>query len=372
MNFAFRTNANYAVGSGHLRRCLTLASALKETAPDASIFFFTSGSGDYQKLISDGGFSVVDLGSSLSIEEDLEETIATVSKNNIDILIVDNYSINVNYLRNLKPRVKLLVVFDDHMHIKQYPCHVLVNLNLYGHLLDYSCDKNTRLLLGTEFVQLRPEFDPYQEFKRENPDKVKHILVTFGGSDVKGVTIFVVKALSKLKQDFLAYIVTGTNFKRGEDLAKLVGLDSRFIVLPEVGDMAKKIEKTDLAIASPSSIFYELALLKTPCILIGYADNQKLILDYAGKNGLAVSVGEIGSISEGEFSSTIKRLIENKEERDNLSRRLEDLVDGLGRYRLAEALLESYNNQNNPANSQSDEEKGDHLSDPEDAAQEAQ
>ncbi len=346
MNIAFRTNANFAVGSGHLRRCLTLASALKETASDAQIYFLTSGSAEYHKLISEMGFSPIDIGSSLSIDEDLQETIKAVFDHKLDVLIVDNYGINENYLRNLKPRVKLLVIIDDFMHIKQYSCHILVNLNLYAHLLDYHCDKDTQMLLGTEFVQLRKEFDSYSDFKRENPETVKHILVSFGGSDIKGVTIFAVKALKKLKENFLVYVITGRSFRRGEELAQLVGLDSRFVILPEVSDMARRMEKIDLAISSPSWTFYALAFFKTACVLICYVDNQKLILDYAGKNGLAVAVGEIGSIDVDELTSALSKLINDKESRDNLSRRLDELVDGLGRYRLAESILSSFNDRN--------------------------
>ncbi len=358
MNIAFRTNANFAVGSGHLRRCLTLATALAETAPDSKIFFLTSGSGEYHKLISEMGFSSVDIGSSLSIDEDLEETIKALSQNNIETLIVDNYAINVNYLRNLKPRVKLLVVMDDHMHLNQYPCHILVNVNLYAHILDYHCDKDTQMLLGTEFVQLRKEFDQYADFKRENPEKVKHILVSFGGSDIKGVSLFAVAALKKLKDNFMVFVITGRSFRRGEELAKLIGLDSRFVIFPEVNDLAKRMENIDLAISSPSTTFYELAFFKIPSVLICYADNQKLILDYAGKNGLAVAIGEIGSINLDELSHALSQLINSKNDRDNFSRRLDELVDGLGRYRLAEAILGYSDSKSADSDDEADDETG--------------
>lgn len=341
MKIGFRVNANFKTGSGHLQRCLALASGFKETDPSCEIFFLTSDSAEYASRITDAGYASIDLGPITFTYHDLELTEDAVEKNKIDILITDSYAIDENYLSSLKKKV-FLVVIDDFMHLKNYSAHAIVNPNAYAHLLEYKCDEGTELFLGTEFAQLRQEFDEYQDFRRENPDIARRILITFGGSDLKGASVLAVKALKMMDEKFTATIITGRAFKNGEPLAREIGLDSRFIVLSDVHDIARRMASSDIAVASPSVTFSELLLFKIPTVLITQADNQVMIAEYAGKNGLAVSMGDIDAIDAALLSKTFARLISDKAERDRISARIDDLVDGLGRFRLAEEILRAF------------------------------
>jgi len=358
---AFRVSANQAIGSGHLHRCLTLASGFKEVEPSSEIFFLTSSSSDYADKITGAGFGFVnvDIGAVGWIDQDLEETLAAIEQNKIDMLIIDSYATDEKYLKALKAKA-FLVAIDDFMHLKHYSAHAIVNPNVYSHLLQYSCDDGTELLLGTEFAQLRQEFEEYQDIRRENPERIRRILVTFGGSDPKGASVTAVRALKSLADAFTATVVVGRCFRKGEELAREIGLDDRFMVLRDVPDMSKKMAMADLAIASPSTTFYELLFFRLPSILITQADNQVMIADYAGKMGLAMSLGYMGydkgadadagagkvaggdGGDSGKLAAVIKQLMADKPERDRMSARMSDLVDGLGRFRLATELLRIY------------------------------
>lgn len=341
VKIGFRVNANFKTGSGHLHRCLTLASGLIESEPACEIFFLMSSSSDYSNKITDAGFTHIDLGPLSTTYENLEATREAIRQNNLEILIVDSYEIDENFMKSLKKEI-FLVVIDDFIHLKSYHSHILVNLNAYAHTLPYQCDDNTLLFLGTEFVQLRSEFDQYEDFEHQNPSEAKHILVSFGGSDVKGATLLAVKALKSLPNHFSATIIIGKTFKNSEALAKEIGLDSRFTVLRDVADISKKMAMCDLAISSPSTTFYELAFFRIPTIIIVQAENQELIADYAGKNELAISFGDIKNVDQTLFAKTISDLISNKPERDRISARLDGLVDSLGRFRVAEEILKFY------------------------------
>lgn len=340
VKIGFRVNANFKTSSGHLQRCLTLASGLIESEPSCEIFFLMPSS-EYNSKITEAGFIHINLGSLSTTYENFEATNEAIKQNRLEILVVDSYDIDEYFLKSLKKEI-FLVVIDDFIHLKTYPSNILLNLNAYAHTLPYHYDENTLLLLGTEFVQIRQEFDQYEDFQRKNPDEAKHILVSFGGSDVKGATLLVVKALKSITNHFSATIVIGKTFKNSEALAKEIGLDSRFTVLQDVTDISKKMAMCDLAISSPSTTFYELAFFRIPTIIIVQADNQELIADYAGKNGLAISVGDIKNVDPTLLAKTISDLISNKPERDRISARLDGLVDSLGRFRVAEEILKRY------------------------------
>ncbi|MFH0737914.1 MAG: UDP-2,4-diacetamido-2,4,6-trideoxy-beta-L-altropyranose hydrolase [Candidatus Micrarchaeota archaeon] len=342
VKLAFRVNANFNTGSGHLQRCLSLASGLKETEPSYEIFFLTSESSEYSEKINAAGYAHIDLGRITSSYHDAETTSDAIGKHGIDILIVDSYAMDEGYLESIKEQVSLLVVFDDYMHLKMYHAHIIVNPNIYAHTLDYPCDGDTALLLGADYAQLRKEFDDYQESERSNPDNAKHILVTFGGSDLRGGTILTVKALKRLDKRFLATLIIGKAFRDGEALAREIGLDPRFMILQDVPDMAKRMATADIAVASPSTTFYELMLFRIPSILITQADNQEMIAHYAGMNGLAVCLGDISKVDPANLGKVLDRLIGDKTERDRMSARIDGLVDGMGRFRLAEEILRVY------------------------------
>ena len=68
---------------------------------------------------------------------------------------------------------------------------------------------------------------------------------------------------------------------------------------------------------------------KIPSVVIGSGADA----DYAGRNGLVLQVALDDACRQ------IASLINDKSARDRMSARMEDLVDGLGRFRLAEAIL---------------------------------
>ncbi len=336
----FRVVSDPKAGYYQLYRCLALASGLKETDSSLEIVFLTNCQSACAQLITNSGYMHVDPGQLSMISWDLETTENYIEEHGTDILIIDNPLINEHYLSSLKEKVSLLVVIDDFMTLKIYDAHVVVNPNLYGHLLDYQYNNSTELLLGTEFSLLSSEFDKYQEFRHDTLDKAKHILIYFRGSDPKNASLLAVKALKIIQGSFSAAIITGGDFEMGEELAREIGLDSRFIVLQE-SDIAKRLASSDLAITN-QTIFCELLLLKIPTVLICDNDKHTMIADYAGKNGLALSLGSVESLDLPSSVKLLNNLICDKSERERMAARMEDLVDGLGRFRLADEILRIY------------------------------
>jgi hypothetical protein len=78
----------------------------------------------------------------------------------------------------------------------------------------------------------------------------------------------------------------------------------------------------------------EPALFSLPVALIG----ESPVSDYAAKNGLALSLGAETGL-DAQSAESLEALLSDKAARDRMSARLGGLVDGLGRFRLADELL---------------------------------
>jgi len=95
----------------------------------------------------------------------------------------------------------------------------------------------------------------------------------------------------------------------------------------------------DMAIGPPNMTFYESLLFGLPCALvIGSEDGCATLAEYASGNGFALCLGEAGGL-DTEAAKLLQGMISDKAARDRMSARTTDLVDGLGRFRLADELL---------------------------------
>jgi spore coat polysaccharide biosynthesis predicted glycosyltransferase SpsG len=196
------------------------------------------------------------------------------------------------------------------------------------------------LFLGTEFTPIPREFDEFQDSPRDNPEKVKRISIWFPGSDRKGATLDAVRAMKSMNGKFVADVFVSKDFVKGEELATEIGLDDRFVFMNDSPVKARRMMAADFAITSPDASFHELMMLRVPCALISSPEvpEQQALGEYAGMNGFALYLGEAGSIGK-ESEQSVARLLSDKEGRQRMSIRVGELVDGLGRFRLADELL---------------------------------
>src|SRR5206468_9094390 len=132
---------------------------------------------------------------------DAEQTIAQARRASAPSVVVDGYRFVPDYVRTLK-RSGLHVLFvDDDGRFEFYPADAVLNQNVLATSAMYANrEPFTRLLLGPEYVLLRPEFLA-ESRRREHPNVGRKVLVTMGGSDPENVTEASLRALSTLDID---------------------------------------------------------------------------------------------------------------------------------------------------------------------------
>jgi spore coat polysaccharide biosynthesis predicted glycosyltransferase SpsG len=305
-----------------LPRIIGLAEGIRDTDPSSEILLITSGS----RAVSIPGIRQADIGTQNTLSWDLEYTENAIPEP-VDIIVLDNRP-DEKYQKAMKKKARMLVVIDDEPNCRQYFADAIVNPNVHAHTLDYRGAKDTELLLGTEFYPLGSAFDEFQDFAKETEARCRKISVCLG-EDRRSAAMDAIRILKKSGAHFLAGVSLPLDEEKGEKLASEIGLDERFIVAdPD----PRRQSASDLAICSLQTL-HEFIFFRVPALLSDPSASP-LLSDYCSKAGICFPLCE----------ESLLRLMNDPEERRRVSGRMADLVDGLGRFRLAEELLAIHEN----------------------------
>ena len=205
-----RVDAATMIGTGHLMRCLSMASRLRTYIGADVTFVSRDLPGNLFPLIRERGFRLLELPRAkedpslsgylkwLTVTEecDAEETIAALSKaaggdTLADLLIVDSYAIDEAWERRLRPYVSRILAVDD-LANRKHDADVLLDQNIildhgekaakYRTLLSASAE----LVIGPEHALLRDEF--FLAKPRTRGKEIKRLLVFYGGADATNET----------------------------------------------------------------------------------------------------------------------------------------------------------------------------------------
>lgn len=326
-----RVDASLEIGSGHVMRCLTLAKKLTDQNYEV-IFIMSVQEGQLEKFVKNKGYQVRMIAApekncrkteSLthsqwlkhSQEEDAEIVLNVLkSFPRIDLLVVDHYAIDHDWERIIKPNVQQLMVIDD-LADREHECDILLDQNFYANMKDrYQGLVNTDCLLklGPSYALLRPEFQNHLYNEPSSREKVKHLLIFFGGSDPTNETLKAIKAIKQLKcKDITADVIVGAMNPNKIEIEKAVADDSRLTYHYQISYMADLMEQADLAIGAGGSTTWERCAMGLPSITIGVAKNQIEILQNVASTGAIVYLGESTHVSVKMIIEAIQRIDKN-------------------------------------------------------------
>ena len=340
-NLYIRVDANTQIGTGHVMRCIALAQVWKKQGGQVT-FISSCGSESLRNRINDEEFQLVTTENLNPGYSDLKTTLLTVqnSTSNNAWVVLDGYHFDTDYHQSIKNNGNQLLVIDDTAHLDHYIADIILNQNVNAKELSYSCEPNTKLLLGTEYVLLRNEFLANKNWKRKIPKVANKILLTMGGADQDNVTFKVLKAINQINIGNLEIkVVIGPSNLHLDTLLK-VAEDSKHNVelLQSVSHISYLMAWADMAISAAGSTCWELSYFGLPAILIITSENQIMNLDFLVQYGAVTTVSNRMNISTNMISQKIHQLIMNKELRKKMSHTGKLLVDGIGRERVVKTL----------------------------------
>ncbi|WP_052128586.1 UDP-2,4-diacetamido-2,4,6-trideoxy-beta-L-altropyranose hydrolase [Neosynechococcus sphagnicola] len=377
MNFLFRVDASFQAGSGHVMRCLTLASSLVDRGFEVK-FLCRDFPGNLCNFLEAQGFSTfklntpreflnhalandgdqtapnygtsdnkVDKQSSLFIpwQVDAEQTksLLTTKKLEIDWLIVDNYLIDHRWQEILRPYVRYIMIVDD-LANRSHDCDLLLDQNLLANLntrYNGLVPSDSQLLLGPNYLMLRPEFLAARQKRHFDREPTK-IILTFGGVDRNNTTAWVLKALNQLvsHSSLEIMVVLGGGCPHRLEVQALAAQSIHSVTIQQsVTQIAERMAWADLAISAGGFTCYELAYMGVPTMVITIAKHQEKVAQELHHRGMSVYLGAFESLNQNDFIHTTQSLMADPQKQISMSNVGQMYIDGQGTGRVIEKIM---------------------------------
>lgn len=335
-----RVDANDKIAMGHIMRCISIAVRLKELGQDVLFIMSQPYGGDFLK---DKGFEYISLDNDYSDKHsEIADLIKVIKDNNIDKLLIDSYQVDATYMSMVKECGVKLIYMDD-MLLELYPVDVLVNYTIgienggYDGF-DYTCAK---LLLGADYIPLRPEFS---EEPIEIKDKVENVFITTGGTDEFGMVVDLVNTLSSDAFRYLKKnVVVGKFFKDDDKIAELSAEYGNIDFYKDVKDICSIMKACDVAISAGGTTLAELSACGIPTICFSVADNQLGGVKAYSDRKIMYYAGDVRDSKRNIIAfvrARLMKMVYEKDLRENFSREARKYVDGQGAIRIAKVIAE--------------------------------
>ena len=338
-----RVDANEIIGTGHAMRCLSIAKQIKDMGKDVTFLYADERT---EKIIEEYGFKGICLNTIWNdLDQEIDLMIEMISKHNIKSLLIDSYFVTEMYLRKLKEYTKIAYVDDLHSMI--FPVDLLINYNFYANSINYEKEYekeglSTKFVLGTQYAPLRKEFT---EIKREVNCTLQKLLITSGGTDNLNAIESILNQLNKQVwfNELEYFVIMGRFNKNKEQLIEKWSHYNNIHLLESTPDIVKYMLDCDLAITAGGTTTYEICACGLPALLYTIADNQIQIAQTVSKDGIMPWIGDIRTQREqcmNNLVEQIKLYKINNDLRANISKKMQQVVDGKGCERLATILLD--------------------------------
>lgn len=327
MNVIFRVDGSVKIGSGHIMRCLSLAEYLHNYGAECS-FITRYIDTDFNETIHAYGFSTTTLSDhslisgcdvfgcsdetllSLSWREDVEKTVAAINSTGIkpDWLIVDHYSLDINWESALRTFVNNIMVVDD-LANRVHDCDILLDQNYYANMnsrYDGLVPSYCKKFLGPQYLLLRNEFkNAYLKRQKVNVS-IERIFMFFGTCDASHVTLKALRALSYLDDRGITVdVIIGKGNIDKKEIERLIKSLPHVSYHYNVMNIAELMARSDLVVIAAGGCIWEACYLNLPVIAIITAQNQFEAVSTLGEEGFVWNLGWHYNITSNDIASVI-------------------------------------------------------------------
>jgi UDP-2,4-diacetamido-2,4,6-trideoxy-beta-L-altropyranose hydrolase len=328
----FRVDGGREVGMGHLVRSHALAAELANRGITAA---FATASDEAAAWLAERGREVVRLPATPGGPEDAAAVADLVERRRARLVVTDGYVFLEAYLARLVATSARLVSIDD-LAAWPFPSAMVVNGGLGARSLRYQVGPATRLLLGPEYLLLRPEF---RRGPVEVRPSVERALACFGGADPDDCSARVLEAWSGPDRPPALEIVVGPAYG-AERRARLAAVGAqrrvRVHVDLDAASLVRLAASCDLAVVSSGMVAGETAALGLPMLLAVLSEDQRGNATVLAACG-AAHVVEPFTVPA--LQAAIEEMRADSDGRRAMAQAARGLVDGHGAERVADAVL---------------------------------
>lgn len=315
----FRTDASVEIGGGHVMRCLVLADQLKANQW-RTIFLCRELRGNLFGTIQARGHEVQGLpgGAVESWERDAKDVEGVLQQLGVrpEWLIVDHYSLDSRWERELQASVGKIMVVDDNAE-RMHDCDLLLDQNLLPKI-EESYRKvvpaRTQLLLGPQYALLATDYEVARQRVKPHSGEVKRILISYGSCDPSNETGKALSALAAIKRpDIRIDVVVGSANPNMSGVEKQMQKLPNSYLHVQLSSLAPLIQQADLALSAGGSTIYELLILGVPIVVTTTADNQLPTIRHLSSLEIVTWLGCHRDVSVDHVQMAIEKAIKNPE-----------------------------------------------------------
>ncbi len=307
-------DANSRIGSGHISRCLILADHLKMTDFNVAFICHDSSQSIFD-WIEKRGYPVYSAHPS-SILNDTVRVINSVSPNARNLVFIDS-DFDVYYSQMFQcglSEQKILIGMTTFFNQDKFYVDLLHNQNPLSLTTDYITKNNTQKLLGLDYLIVE---DNFREYHRKALYKqtigIKTILLTFGGVDLKQLTLKTLSALESLANTYqfdVLCIVGRLNLHLSEIQALADSSRHNVMVLVGTDKMPELMYQADLGVSSGGLTTWELACCKTLTFTIPTSERELRTSKMLSDKELILFKGGCDDVSEEMIAETVLEAID--------------------------------------------------------------
>ena len=330
----FRTAGGAArskeLGTGHVFRCINLASQLKKH----EIFFAVEDYGGIKKILSNSGFIKNQfLEQNISLEKDISQTSEIIKKYKIDLMVVDKINTKKKFLSRLKSEIFTVYISD--LKKINYNTNLVIN-GFVGLKNDEILNQyKSKCFLGPSYQILADSY-----LKKNKMKKKYDLLITFGGYDANNIVDKLCNKLEKFLPKLKIKIILGPTTKKTNYIKQIEKRYSNSLeIICYTNNLRKEILQSRFGLCSGGITTYEFAASKVPFAIICQYPHQQLTAREWQKHGYAINLGSVDKKLPNKINNFLSDLIQNK---IKLSPNY-NIVDGLGAKRVANTIIKLYN-----------------------------
>lgn len=296
-----RCDGGAAIGLGHVRRCLSVAKALRDRE-GFGVRFAMNDDALALEPVRAAGFGIDILPPGVK-EIDWLLSLAETHKPVATLLDIRT-DLSAASVMRLKGADTLVAVIDDGS-----PRRLAADASFYPPVpqvfaLNWE-GAEAEPYVGWEWVVLGHEAMP--PFARREGGRPR-ILVSMGGTDPQGLTARAARALAALQPTFDVTVVVGPGAEARTE-SEIARIAPRFSMVRSPNDLPKLMSEADLGVISFGVTAYELAALGVPAVYLALTEDHALSASAFERAGMGVSLGVASRVGEGDVGEVVSELL---------------------------------------------------------------
>lgn len=329
----FRADGNGIAGLGHLYRLFALVEIYKK---QFEFIFVTKESStktvfpkDYPIFFIPKGITIAD--EPLWLHQNFNPSEY--------LIIADGYQFKSTYQKQLKDYGYQLIYIDDLVEGKLY-ADVIVNHAANVDASSYLVQPYARLALGTEYAILRPLFVKAAQIERKIIN-ISRAFICFGGADALDLSYKATMALLETDKIKSIHVVLGAAYNHS-NIEVLASHNKQIKLYRNLDEEALYclMKSCNLAIASASTIVYELCSVKMPVLSGYFVENQINMYNALVQIGAIEGAGDLSKFTVEDFKAKLELILKQKHF-DHYIKAQKKLFDGQSPNRFIKLLNDS-------------------------------